>query len=181
MNLLGRLDRPTSRPLLPRRAGRLEALGRQAGRDPRDETRFRLPELQPVASARRRPCSRCSCRSSIRRGTSVRRTPSTATKLLDRVGLSHRLDHEPSQMSGGQQQARGDRPLAGERSTGAPRGRTDGQPRLAHRGRGAAALERLNGDEGITVILVTHDADVAAHARRTIRLHDGEVVEDVTR
>ena len=99
--------------------------------------------------------------------------------LLDRVGLADRMDHEPSQMSGGQQQrvaigrALVNRPslvLADE-----PTGNLDSHTSVEI----LRMFQRLNA-EGITVILVTHDPNVAAFAHRTIRLHDGQVESDET-
>jgi putative ABC transport system ATP-binding protein len=102
-----------------------------------------------------------------------------ARELLDRVGLSDRLDHYPVQLSGGEQQrvalARAfiTRPpilLADE-----PTGNLDGAT-------GQHVLElllELNRVEGATLILVTHDSSIAAHADRIITLRDGLVVSDV--
>ena len=101
-----------------------------------------------------------------------------ARELLDRVGLSDRLDHYPVQLSGGEQQrvalARAfiTRPpilLADE-----PTGNLDGAT-------GQHVLElllELNRVEGATLILVTHDAGLAANADRIITLRDGLVVSD---
>jgi len=101
-----------------------------------------------------------------------------ARELLDRVGLSDRLDHYPVQLSGGEQQrvalARAfiTRPpilLADE-----PTGNLDGAT-------GQHVLElllELNRVEGATLILVTHDSSLAAHADRIITLRDGLVVSD---
>jgi putative ABC transport system ATP-binding protein len=101
-----------------------------------------------------------------------------ARELLDRVGLSDRLDHYPVQLSGGEQQrvalARAfiTRPpilLADE-----PTGNLDGNT-------GQHVLElmlELNRVEGATLILVTHDPGLAAHADRVITLRDGLVVSD---
>ncbi len=100
-----------------------------------------------------------------------------AWTLLDRVGLADRADHEPSQMSGGQQQrvaigrALVNRPsllLADE-----PTGNLDSHTSVEI----LRMFQQLN-VEGITVILVTHDPNVAAFAHRTIRLHDGQVESD---
>ncbi len=96
---------------------------------------------------------------------------------LDIVGLAARADHKPSQMSGGQQQrvaiARAivnnpDIIIADE-----PTGSLDSE-----NSQGIMDLfQRLNA-QGKTIILVTHEEDIAAHAQRVIRMHDGFLVED---
>jgi macrolide transport system ATP-binding/permease protein len=100
-----------------------------------------------------------------------------ARELLDRVGLADRAHHEPSQMSGGQQQrvAIGrslvNRPtllLADE-----PTGNLDSHTSVEI----LRMFQRLNA-EGITVVLVTHDSDVAAYADRTIHIVDGLIKGD---
>ena len=93
--------------------------------------------------------------------------------VLERVGLSERLDHHPSQLSGGQQQrvaiARSliNNPplLFADEPTGNLDSRTSEEI--------LQMFQRLNAEEGITIILVTHDANVARHARRTIHIKDG--------
>jgi ABC-type lipoprotein export system ATPase subunit len=101
-----------------------------------------------------------------------------AKELLERVGLGDRLDHEPSQLSGGQQQrvaiARAliNNPplLFADEPTGNLDTRTSEEI--------LAMFQRLNAEQGITIVLVTHDAGVAAHAKRIIRLRDGLIEDD---
>jgi ABC-type lipoprotein export system ATPase subunit len=96
-----------------------------------------------------------------------------STELLHRVGLGDRMHHDPSQLSGGQQQrvaiARSlvNRPrlLFADEPTGNLDSHTSQEV--------LEMFQRLNSEEGITIILVTHDPDVARHARRVVRIHDG--------
>ena len=98
-----------------------------------------------------------------------------ARMLLERVGLGDRVDHEPAQLSGGEQQRVAiARALVNEVSVliaDEPTGNLDsatGQEVLA-------MFQRLNAEDGITMILVTHDEWVAGHAARTIRIKDGRI------
>jgi len=100
-----------------------------------------------------------------------------ALELIERVGLKERYHHEPSQLSGGQQQrvaiARAliNRPsllLADE-----PTGNLD-----SHTSEEVLDMfQQLNRDEGNTIILVTHDPEVARHAGRVIHIRDGIIVD----
>ncbi|MGO8703665.1 MAG: ABC transporter ATP-binding protein [Candidatus Brocadiia bacterium] len=101
-----------------------------------------------------------------------------ASELLTRVGLGDRMDHEPSQLSGGQQQrvaiARAliNRPqflLADE-----PTGNLDSRSSVEI----LRMFEELNREQGITILLVTHDPGVAEHAKRIIRIRDGVIGSD---
>ena len=98
--------------------------------------------------------------------------------ILDRVGLGHRLDHEPSQLSGGQQQRTAiARALINEPPillADEPTGNLDSKTSEEI----LRMFQQLNADQGITVILVTHDAEVASHARRIVRIHDGMIAGD---
>jgi len=101
-----------------------------------------------------------------------------AVEVLNLVGLGQRLDHTPNRLSGGQQQrvaiarALVNKPsliLADE-----PTGNLDSATSNEIMG----LFQRLNGDQGITVILVTHERDIAEHAKRQIVFRDGEVISD---
>jgi putative ABC transport system ATP-binding protein len=101
-----------------------------------------------------------------------------ARELLDRVGLSGREHHYPTQLSGGEQQrvalARGFSIGPKVLFADEPTGNLDA-------GTGATIIDlmvELNRDLGTTLVLVTHDLDLAARAHRTIRLADGKVVAD---
>jgi macrolide transport system ATP-binding/permease protein len=100
-----------------------------------------------------------------------------ARDLLAEVGLADRMGHKPNELSGGQQQrvaiarALANRPkiiFADEPTGNLASDQAEDILRM---------LERLN-QSGITVILVTHEADIAAHARRIIKIKDGRVVAD---
>lgn len=101
-----------------------------------------------------------------------------ALRLLDRVGLGARAAHFPAQLSGGEQQRVAiARAFANEPAilfADEPTGNLD----AASGERVVALLEELNRESGSTVILVTHDAALAARATRQIRLADGLVVHD---
>ena len=101
-----------------------------------------------------------------------------ASELLTRVGLADRQDHYPAQLSGGEQQrvalARAFSVRPKVLFADEPTGNLD-----AATGAGIIDLMvELNRDLGTTLVLVTHDLDLAGRARRTIRLADGRVVAD---
>jgi putative ABC transport system ATP-binding protein len=101
-----------------------------------------------------------------------------ATRALEIVGLADRADHLPSQLSGGQQQrvavarALVNQPamlLADE-----PTGNLDSRTSIEIMG----VFQKLN-DEGITIIMVTHELDIAKYTKRNVVMRDGRVVSDV--
>jgi putative ABC transport system ATP-binding protein len=108
-------------------------------------------------------------------GTAERRQ--RAQEALEKVGMSHRMKHYPSQLSGGQQQRVAvARALAGRPSillADEPTGNLDSK-------NGEAVMELLRDlhREGATVCMVTHDPRFARHAERTIQLFDGRIVDE---
>jgi putative ABC transport system ATP-binding protein len=104
-------------------------------------------------------------------------TRKLATEALERVGLGSRLDHQPSELSGGQQQrvaiARAlvtqPKLLLADEPTGNLDSRTSVEV--------MALFQELN-EQGITVVLVTHEPDVAQYAKRIVEVRDGRILRD---
>jgi ABC-type lipoprotein export system ATPase subunit len=176
MNTLGCLDRPTS--------GSYLLGGEEIATMSRDErARIRNQRIGFVFQSFNL-LARTSAQENVElpllysRGVSSRERRKRALELLNRVGLGDRLDHHPSQLSGGQQQrvaiarALANRPaiLLADEPTGNLDSRTSKEI--------IQLFKVLNETEGITVILVTHDQEVARNAKRVIALRDGLVVAD---
>jgi putative ABC transport system ATP-binding protein len=110
-------------------------------------------------------------------GLSQRERMQRAAYLLERVGLADRMEHKPSQLSGGQKQrvaiarslANSPKLLLADEPTGALDTQT-GEEVLK-------LLGDLHRETGLTILLVTHDAEVAEFAQRTVRVRDGLVVD----
>jgi macrolide transport system ATP-binding/permease protein len=109
---------------------------------------------------------------------SERECRARARALLERVGLGDRMDHEPSRLSGGEQQRVAiARALINRCSlliADEPTGNLDTKTGEEILG----LFRQLNREDGLTVVLVTHDPTVAAHADRSIRIRDGLVFDD---
>jgi len=170
MHLLGGLDRPTS--------GRLSIGGREIGSLSQHElARLRNETIgfvfQSFHLLARTTAVDNVALPLVYRGTGARERRARATEMLQRVGLGHRLDHRPNQLSGGEQQrvaiARAlvtdpEVLLADE-----PTGNLDtatGQAVLA-------LLEQLNVERRVALVIVTHDREVADRAHRQIVMRDG--------
>ncbi|MGW0501542.1 ABC transporter ATP-binding protein [Micromonospora sp. NPDC003241] len=175
MHLLGGLDRPTG--------GRLAIGGRQVGSlSPPELARLRNETIGFVFQAFHL-LARTSAVDNVAlplvyRGVGARERRTRAAAMLGRVGLGHRLDHRPNQLSGGEQQRVAiARALVTDPTVllaDEPTGNLDSST-------GAAVLElleRLNAESGVALVMVTHDAEVAARARRRITMRDGVMVAD---
>jgi putative ABC transport system ATP-binding protein len=175
MHLLGCLDRPTSGTLRIR--GReVSELGDTELADLRNHAIgfvFQSFQLLPRITATANVALPL-----VYRGTPRSERTERARAALTMVGLAHRLDHRPNQLSGGEQQRVAiARALVTEPAlllADEPTGNLDTK-------NGAEVmriLEELNADHGVAVALVTHDQDIAARARRRIRLRDGLIESD---
>ncbi len=112
-----------------------------------------------------------------RRGTAIDRRR-RALDALRMVGLTEYADHRPNQLSGGQQQrvaiarALVNRPeiVLADEPTGALDSRTSVEI--------MSIFQQLNRESGITLLMVTHEPDIAAHAQRIVRFRDGRIMDD---
>lgn len=178
MNTLGCLDRPTH--------GSYKLAGEEIATMDRDErARIRNKRIGFVFQnfnllARTTAVENVELPLMYAKGMGHTERRNRAIEVLKLVGLGERLDHHPSQLSGGQQQrvaiarALVNRPaiLLGDEPTGNLDSKTSRDI--------MAMFKQLNREEGITIILVTHDLNVARNARRNIVLRDGEIVCDTT-
>jgi len=174
MNILGCLDRPT--------AGDYRIGGRSAAALQSEELaelrrshfgfifqRYHLlPHLNTIQNSEI---------PAIYAGAGKAQRQQRARQLLERLGLGERLEHTPSQLSGGQQQRvsvaralmNGGQVILADEPTGALDSRSGAEM--------MALLKELH-QQGHTIILVTHDQNVAAHAERIIEMRDGRIIRD---
>jgi putative ABC transport system ATP-binding protein len=173
MHLLGALDRPT--------AGSLLIGGRDvSGLTPAEMARLRNETIgfvfQSFHLLTRTTAQDNVALPLVYRGVGRRERRERAAAMLERVGLAHRIGHRPNQMSGGEQQrvaiaralVTGPSVLLADEPTGNLDTTTGGAV--------LELLESLNA-EGVAVVLVTHDREVATRARRQILMRDGVIVE----
>ncbi|HJR35646.1 MAG TPA: ABC transporter ATP-binding protein [Gemmatimonadales bacterium] len=172
LGLLAGLDRPA--------AGRVELDGHDLGRMTEDQRARLRSEKVGFVFQSFQLIPTLTARENVQVPLELRGEPAEgrARELLDRVGLGDRAEHYPAQLSGGEQQrvalarAFSIRPqilFADE-----PTGNLDAKTGATI----ITLMEELNRELGTTLVLVTHDHDLAARARRTIRLSDGRIVED---
>jgi ABC-type lipoprotein export system ATPase subunit len=174
MNLLGCLDRPTAGRywLDDEEVSSLTPEGRADVRNRKIGFVFQSFNLLPRTSALENVTMPLDYSHSPFSDAAARER---GVRLLELVGLGHRMDHHPQQMSGGQQQrvaiARSlvNQPalvLADEPTGNLDSTTTDEILRM---------FQKLNDDEGITIVIVTHEADVANHCKRIVRMRDGRI------
>jgi putative ABC transport system ATP-binding protein len=176
MNLVGALDTPTS--------GTLKVEGRELGKLGSDKLALYRNEKIGFVFQTFNLLARTSALDNVAlpllyspRGHAGARDKAKA--CLAKVGLTNREDHQPSELSGGQQQrvaiaralVNDPHVILADEPTGALDSRTSEEI--------IALFEELN-ETGITVIIITHEPDIAKRARRRITFRDGKVIEDVS-
>jgi putative ABC transport system ATP-binding protein len=176
MNLIGALDTPTSGDLAINGVS-IGSLDRDALADLRNRTigfvfqQFNLLARTSALDNVKLPLA--YSRDAEKQATADQR----AAERLKEVGLEQRMDHVPSKLSGGQQQRVAiARALVNDPSlilADEPTGALDTETSLEI----MTLFKRLT-RKGMTVIIVTHEPDVAAHAQRLLRVRDGRIVED---
>jgi putative ABC transport system ATP-binding protein len=175
MNILGCLDRPT--------AGTYVLAGRGVARMGRDELAETRNEVLGFVFQSFNLLARTSALENVElplvyRGVGGKERHRRATQALGRVGLGDRLDHTPAQLSGGQQQRVAiARALVGEPKVilaDEPTGNLDSKTSTE-----VMALFQELGRAGITVVLVTHEPDIAEYATRVVVVKDGLIQSDV--
>ena len=177
MHLLGGLDRPT--------AGELLLGGRSVSTLSAGELAQLRNEVIGFVFQSFHLLARTSARDNVAlpliyRGIRGAERRARADEMLRLVGLGHRLDHRPNQLSGGEQQRVAiARALVTEPSVllaDEPTGNLDSKAGEAV----LELLERLNLERGVALAIVTHDLSVAARARRQITMRDGRIAADET-
>jgi putative ABC transport system ATP-binding protein len=174
MNIIGCLDRPTS--------GRYLLDGHDVARLDRDDLAYIRNQTLGFVFQSFNLLSRTSAVENVElpliyAGVSGREREERAIQALERVGLGQRLDHHPSQLSGGQQQrvaiaraiVTNPKLILADEPTGNLDSRTSVE---------VMALFQELGRSGITVVLVTHEPDIAAYAARVVTMRDGRVLSD---
>ncbi|WP_299932272.1 ABC transporter ATP-binding protein [uncultured Pelagimonas sp.] len=167
LNILGGLDHPSGGQFWFRGRELTGASDRQLTRYRREHVGFVFQFYNLVPSL--------TARENVQLVTDVAKSPMTPAEALDLVGLSHRMDHFPAQMSGGEQQrvaiarAIAKRPevLLCDEPTGALDSKTGTQV--------LETLRQVNEEFGTTTVVITHNAAIQQMAHRVIRFADGNI------
>lgn len=178
MNILGCLDRPTS--------GSYVLRGRDVAKLSDDQQALVRNRMLGFVFQSFNLLSRTSALVNVElpmvyAGVPARVRAERARVALEEVGMGHRLDHTPSQLSGGQQQ----RVAIARALVTNPAIILADEPTGALDTHVSAEVMRLfqmlNKERGITVILVTHEEDIADYASRVVRMRDGQIISDQRR
>jgi putative ABC transport system ATP-binding protein len=174
MNILGCLDRPTS--------GTYELAGRHVSGMSKNELAEIRSHFLGFVFQQFNLLSRTNAMENVElplvyAGVKSKERKARARAALERVGLGARTEHHPNQLSGGQQQRvaiaraiiNNPKVILADEPTGALDSRTSVE---------VMALFQELSDAGITIVVVTHEADVAAFASRLITMRDGKVISD---
>jgi putative ABC transport system ATP-binding protein len=174
MNIVGCLDRPT--------AGRYLLDGREVSRMSRDQLADIRNHTLGFVFQSFNLLTRTSAVENVElpllyQGVGTKERVRRSKEALERVGLGTRLDHHPGQLSGGQQQRVAiARAIVGKPKVilaDEPTGNLDSRTSVE-----VMALFQQLGRDGITVVLVTHESDIAEYAARVVVMRDGHVVSD---
>jgi len=177
MNILGCLDRPTS--------GKYILAGEEVSRMDRDELAEVRNEVLGFVFQNFNLLARTSAIENVElplvyQGVGSAERERRAKRALERVSLGSRLDHTPAQLSGGQQQRVAiARALVGDPKVilaDEPTGNLDSRTSIE-----VMALFQELGRAGITIVLVTHEPDIAEYATRVIVVKDGRILTDARR
>jgi putative ABC transport system ATP-binding protein len=174
MNTIGCLDRPTS--------GRYLLAGREVSRLTREQLADIRNRTLGFVFQSFNLLARTSALENVElpllySGVSTRERARRAKEALERVGLADRLDHQPGQLSGGQQQ----RVAIARALVAHPRVILADEPTGNLDSRSSVdimAIFQELGRSGITIVLVTHEPDIASYATRVVRMKDGLVISD---
>jgi putative ABC transport system ATP-binding protein len=174
MNIIGCLDRPTE--------GQYLLDGREVSRMSRDQLADIRNRTLGFVFQSFNLLTRTSAVENVElpllyQGVPTKERVRRSKEALERVGLGQRMDHHPSQLSGGQQQRVAiARAIVGQPKVilaDEPTGNLDSRTSVE-----VMALFQALGKDGITVVLVTHESDIAAYAARVIQMRDGHVTSD---
>ena len=170
MNILGCLDQPTT--------GSFQLLGKEVGNLSQDEMAFLRNHEIGFVFQNYNLLARTNAVDNVElpmlyNGASPGARQAKAKEMLDMVGLGDRGNHQPTQLSGGQQQRvaiarallNGPRLILADEPTGNLDSKTGAEI--------IALFKELNRERGLTLVLVTHDSEVASHSHRIVYLKDG--------
>ena len=170
LNILGGLDQATSGHVWFRETEITALADRGLTRYRRDHVGFVFQFYNLVASL--------SARENVQLVTDVARNPMRPEEALEMVGLGHRIDHFPAELSGGEQQRVAIARAIAKRPTVLLCDEPTGALDVATGVRVLESLVRINETLGTTTLLITHNADIARIGDRVVRFADGRVRSD---